>query len=228
MEQRYQHSSSDTLVVARALLVEVANGKEDLLWASLERYVDSDDLLAELLRAFAAAAEESDKAAEAARRVWPKVINHVLNLIEGGRRLKGYRFFGSQALAALMPNAASEVPYLRREVEGESIDWPELLSWRRQVERWLPIAAGSGASVDSLVRLLGSLSETDQAAVGLPWVEVLVKAGPDKVASGSWLLADWLHKVRVHAREPECLSSWQRIVDMLIVAGDTRVADLSD
>ncbi len=116
----------------------------------------------------------------------------------------------------------------RRELEAEPIDWPNLLAWRRQVERWLPAAAGNAKCVDSLVRRLDSLEAAEQAAVGLSWIEVLVEGGPEKVASNSWHLPDWLRKLQPHVQGTEHLSSWRRIVDMLVVAGDTRVSELSD
>ncbi len=157
--------ATDTLVAARALLVEVANGREDLLRAHVEHYADADELLAELLQALAASAEENRAAAEAARRVWSKLIDQVLDLVEAGRRACGHRYFGSTALAALMPNRAYETAYLRRELEGDPIiDWPDVLAWRQQVERWLPAAAGIPRCVDSLVSLLGSLKEADRTA----------------------------------------------------------------
>ncbi|MCP3963602.1 MAG: hypothetical protein GY719_37680 [bacterium] len=227
-KRRYQHRASDTLVAARALLVEVANGKEDLLRAHVKHYIDADGLLAELLRALAASAEENPTAADAARRMWPRLIDQVLNLVEEGRRSCGHRHFGSEALAALIPNLAHETTYLRRELEAEPIDWPDVLAWRRQVKRWLPAAAGNVECVDALVRRLDSHEEADQVAVGLPWIEVLVEGGPGEVASNSWFLPDWLRKLQPHVDGTEHLSSWRRIVDMLVVAGDTRVAEFSD
>ncbi len=226
--RRYNFRASDTLVAARALLVEVANGKEDLLRAHVKHYVDADGLLAELLQALAASAEENRTAADAARRMWPRLIDQVLDLVEAGRRACGHRHFGSGALAALIPNLAYEPAYLRRELEGEPIDWPNVLAWRRQVDRWLPSAAGNASCVDSLVRRLDSLEEADQAAVGLPWIEVLVEGGPEEMASNSWHLPDWLRKLQPHVHGTEHLPVWRRIVDMLVVAGDTRVAELSD
>jgi len=227
-EQGYTHSESDALVAGRALLVEVANGKEGLLQAHVEDYVVDARLLSELLPALAAAAEESRVAAQAARRVWPKIIDQVLDLIDAGYRGTGDGYFTSASLAALMPNRTHTASYLWRELESEPIDWTDVLAWRKQVERWLPVAAGNYECVDSLIGLLGSLKEDDQAEPGLPWIETLVQGGPEGIASRSWLLPDWLREMRLHIRSGGQLSCWQRIVDMLVVAGDTRVAGLSD
>jgi hypothetical protein len=167
-------------------------------------------------------------AAQAARRVWPKIIDQVLDLIDAGYRGTGDGYFTSASLAALMPNRTHTASYLWRELESEPIDWTDVLAWRKQVERWLPVAAGNYECVDSLIGLLGSLKEDDQAEPGLPWIETLVQGGPEGIASRSWLLPDWLREMRPHIRSGEQLSCWQRIVDMLVVAGDMRVAGLSD
>ena len=227
-KQRHMHSASDTLIVARALLFGVANGDEDLLLAHLKECAEDPGLLAELLLAFAAAAEENGLAAESARRIWPKLIDQVLDVIAARDRSRRYGYFAGDDLAALMPNLAYESRYLRRELEAKPIEWADIVAWKRQVERWLPLAAGSRRCVDSLIRTLSPLEGAKQAAVGLPWIEILVKADPNEIASRSFLLPDWLREVRLHARGREELLCWQRIVDMLVVAGDTRVADLSD
>jgi hypothetical protein len=225
---RYRHSASDTLVVARVLLVEVANGSEELLQEHMKHCIEDSGLLAELLKALAAAAEENSRAANAARRVWPKLIDQLLDVIVVGQHPQGRSSLGSAGLAALMPSRTYEAGYLRRELAAEPIDWTDLMAWRRQVERWLPFAAGRAECVDSLVATLGTLTRAEQAAVGLPWIEALVQAAPDRIASGSWSLPNWLRDLQPHARSREELSHWQRVVDMLLVAGDTRVADLSD
>ncbi|MES1243709.1 MAG: hypothetical protein ABUT39_19040 [Acidobacteriota bacterium] len=225
-EPRYMHSSSDSLVVARALLAGAAHGSEDRLYESVEQYAENPGLLAELLQALAAAAEENRRLAEAARSVWPKVIDQVLGFIDAKHHKGGHRYL-EEELAALIPNKAYEAAYLRRELEAEPIDWFDLTAWRRQVERWLAFAAGSPRCVDSLVAALGTLATIQQAIVGLPWIEVLVQAGPDGIARQSWLLPGWLREVQPD-RGHEQRACWQRVVDMLVVAGNTRVADLSD
>jgi hypothetical protein len=227
-KQKYMHSASDTLVVARALLVGVANGSEDLLQEQVKHYAANPKLLAELLQALAAAAEENVTAAEAARRVWPKLIDQVLDGSDTGNRTSRHDYFERAELAALLPNRAFEFGYLRRELAAQPIDWIDVIAWRGQVERWLPLAAGSPRCVDSFVGALGTLTEAEQVAIGLPWIEVLVQADPDGIALGSWWLRDWLRKLQSHVRTREELSCWQRVVDMLVVAGDTRIADLSD
>jgi hypothetical protein len=225
-EPRYMHSRSDSLIVARALLVGAAHGSEDRLHESVAQYAENPGLLAELLQALAAAAEENHRLAEAARSVWPKLIDQVLGFIDAKHPKGGHRYL-EEELAALIPNKAYEAGYLRRELEAEPIDWFDLTVWRRQVERWLAFAAGSPRCVDSLVAALGTLATTQQATIGLPWIEVLVQADPDGIACQSWLLPGWLREVQPHVINQE-RACWQRVVDMLVVAGNTRVADLSD
>jgi hypothetical protein len=96
-----------------------------------------------------------------------------------------------------------------------------------QIVRWLPYAAGVANCVDALVRAIADVPVTDQAYVGLPWIEALVVSDPAAIAHRSWLLPQWLREIRGDARN-EANESWQRIVDALAVAGDSRVSDLMD
>lgn len=42
------------------------------------------------------------------------------------------------------------------------------------------------------------------------------------------MLPDWLHERRADLVTDDQIARWQRVVDMLVVAGDSRVADLAD
>jgi TolB-like protein len=41
-------------------------------------------------------------------------------------------------------------------------------------------------------------------------------------------LPEWLHERRADLVTEDQIARWQRVVDMLVVAGDSRVADLAD
>jgi len=221
------YSADDALVVARALLVEVANGREVMFQMYVKSCKGDPRLLTELLQALSAAGEENEGAARAALHVWPKLIDQVLDEFDSWHDLSGHDHFVS-TLAALIPRRTSEGRYLRRELDTEPIEWTDVIAWRSQVERWLSFASGRPKCIDSLVLAIKTLERAKQVNIGLPWIEVLVKASPERIALRCWHLPDWLRELQPHARCFEALSCWQRIVDMLVVSGDTRVSDLSD
>lgn len=224
----YQHSHTDSLIAARALLMRAADGGDALLFEHFDSYAEDSRLLEELLKALAAAAEENQQAADTARRLWPTLIDRGLDLLGEPKPPSRRQRWRRQAIAAFMPNPAYDYGYLYRELDSDPIVWTDVEAWQPQVARWLPMAAGQRESLDSLVHLLHSVPDDQQGRLGLIWVETLVRADPSEVAWKSYLLPEWLHDVRPHIHEADLIDCWQRIVDMLIVAGDTRVADLAD
>ncbi|MCA9639392.1 MAG: hypothetical protein KC492_01830, partial [Myxococcales bacterium] len=72
-EHGYQHSQSDALVAARAALWQAIDGRDDVVLEYVRNNVTNARLLAEALRALAAAAEERAEAGQHARRLWPNV-----------------------------------------------------------------------------------------------------------------------------------------------------------
>ncbi|WP_326758622.1 hypothetical protein OHB35_11350 [Streptomyces phaeochromogenes] len=226
-EERYQHSASDALVAARALLTVSSATSRDAIERHLTAYADDAAALAEFLRAVAAAAEETATLAAAGQRAWPHIMDHVLDLFDAGHVPDTFDYRGAQALAALVPTTAYDAGYVNRELHGPPQAWTRLLEWGPQIQRWLPYATGVSECVDNVVSALQNLSPADQVRVGLPWLETLITARPDAVAGRSWLLPKWLRDVRGHARN-EFMQSWQRIVDALVVAGETRLSDLAD
>ena len=222
------HRGKHSLVSARALLTLAQHGDDTAIYEFIDAYADNLALLSNLLLALAAAAEETPERAEAARRVWPGVVGHVLDL--HGREHVEFRRYSSEemALTALIPNLAYEVRYLYRELEGQPIVWWEPLALRTEVEAWLAPAAGNARCVDQLIGFLKILALDDQARVGLPWVVPLVLASPVDVAKGSYRLTEWLIEARSAAASAGLSGRWQQIVDSLVVAGDTRLASYSE
>ena len=220
-------SADDALVVARALLTVASGGNDSLLQQHLTALSDHAPAMAGSLEAIAVAAEENPAMGATARRLWPVVMNHVLDHIETGHLLDSQSRHGPQTLTALLPAAAYDAGYLRREIDEQPHPWTTPLEWKPEIERWLPHAAGQANCVDALIRALTGTLEAEQAASGLPWVESLITANHAAAAHQSLLLPQWLRDIRgnVHG---ELMTCWQRIVDALIVTGDSRVSDLAD
>lgn len=226
-KHQYQHSSSDALVAARALLTLASTSGAADTCRHLTAYAHDMGALAEFLQALAAAAEESPTLADTARSLWPTIMEHVLDLFDAGHVPNKADFRGAQALAALVPITAHDAGFLRRELHGQPQEWTAILDWVPQIERWLGHAAGVPDCVDNLVSALRALPQGDQVCWGLQWLESLIASDPAAIARESWHLQNWLREVRGDAHG-EAERRWQRIVDTLTVAGDSRLSDLSD
>ena len=229
----HKHGNPDnrgthTLVSARALLTLAKQRDDAAIYAHIDAYADNSVLLGNLLCALSAAAEETPDRAATARRIWPNVIRHVLELNDSGQEPFQGRHYGDMALAALMPNAAHEVSYLYREVLDTPIAWWEPLALRSEVEAWLAASAGRATCVDQLISFLSVLAPEDQVRTGLPWVATLVLGDPARISGRTYMLTTWLIEMRSIAVDANLLSSWQEIVDALVVAGDSRLAPYSE
>ena len=162
---RLAHSCECT----RSLLTLAEHGDDAAIYAHIDAYADNSALLGNLLRALSAAAEETPDRAATARRIWPKVVRHVLELSDSGHAPFQDHHYGDMALAALMPNAAHDVSYLYREVQDNPIEWWEPLALRSEVEAWLVAAAGRPICVEQLISFLDVLAPETRsvwAAVG--------------------------------------------------------------
>ena len=222
------HRGTHSLVSARALLTLAQHGEDVAIYEHISAYADNSALLGNLLYALSAAAEETPDCAAAARRIWPSVVRHVLDLHNRGHVQFRNDFHGEMALAALIPNAAYEAQYLYREPKEQPLVWWEPLALRSEVQAWLPAAAGKALCVDQLIGFLRKLALEDQARVGLPWVAKLVLANPGNVAKGSYLVETWLIETRSAAESAGLSPQWQQIVDALVVEGVTRMAPYSE
>ena len=227
-KQDFDHRSSHALVAARAFLNLAAAEDDAPLEEHIAAFADRPRELGSLLGALAATAEETPDAAAAARRIWPNVIQQVLELNRAGHHPFGDDHYGEVAIAALMPTPTYESAFLYRELDGAPIAWTDALAWRTAIEAWLPEAAGRPRCADSMIGLLCSLPLDDQVDTGLPWVETLVQADVDAVARQSYRIADWLRDIRATAADRNALIAWQRLVDALVVAGDSSLAPYSE
>ena len=230
---RHKHDDLDergahALETARALLTLAQNGDETAVYQQIDAYADSASHLGNLLRGLSASAEETPDRAATARRIWPNLMLHVLALADAGRTPFQGDSVGDMALAALVPNRASETHYLYRELRGEPINWWDPVAFRSEVEAWLVHANGNATCVDQLVSFLGALSPEDQTRLGLPWMAELVLARPGNIAKRTYLLSNWLVETRPAAAAVGLSNTWQQVVDVLVVEGDSRLAPYSE
>jgi hypothetical protein len=226
-EHGYHHSHSDSLVAARAALWQASRDHDDSVLEYVHRYVENPRLLAEGLQAIGAAAEEGSEAGQHARRLWPKVMDLVLDAAEADPRVFIEHNWGEYAEAALIPNAAAEWGYLTFELAEQPYRWRDLLSWAPEVDRWLDAITRTRMSIDHLVIAVRELDVADQTEQGLQWIERIVTDSGDNCAS-TYTLPEWLRERRVDLVTDDQIARWQRVVDLLVIAGDNRVADLAD
>ena len=217
-----------TLVSARALMTLARDGDDTAIFEQLSAYADNSTLLEKLLRAMSAAAEETPDRAATAKRIWPDIVHHVLELNESGHKpFQGDRD-GDMALAVLIPNQVSELPYLYREVNADPIVWWNPLELAPRIEAWLVPSVGNPRCVDQLVAFVHTLEPEEQVQVVLPWLAKLVLPDPDRIACNTYLLARWLMEMRGAAADSGFIDTWQLIVDALVVAGEMKLAPYSD
>lgn len=222
------HRGTHTLVSARALLTLATCADEAAIYDYIDVYADNSALLGNLLRALSAAAEEAPDRAATARRIWPNIVHHVLQLNRLEHTPFAESYYGDMALASLIPNATSEFSYLYREVNGNQIIWWNPLELEPEVNDWLSTAAGNPMCVDQLIRFVRVLGLDQQVHKGLPWVAKLVEADPFRIARDTFLLPTWLIEIRLTAANVGLQTIWQQVVDDLVVAGVTQLALYSD
>ena len=233
LHYEHQHGDPDereshALVSARALLTLARDGDNTAIYEYINAYADNSTLLGKVLRSLSAAAEETPNRAVTAKRVWPDLVRHVLDLHRSGRTPFSDPHYGDMTLAALIPNPVGELPYLYREVSSDPIVWWDPFELRHQVEAWLALAMGNATCVNQLIRFVRPFDPDNQVRLGLLWVAKIVLADPASVARGAYMLTPWLKDTRSAAVEAGLLAKWQEVVDAMVVAGDSRLAPYSD
>lgn len=219
---------SHTMVSARALLTLAGDCSDaTAICAHMDACADNSELVCHLFRSLSAAAEETPERAATARRIWPSLVRHVLQLNRSGRTPFGGEYFGDLALASLVPTATSASSFLYREIDESPIEWWNPLELVSEVEAWLTSAAGDALCVDQLIGFISAMAPDDQVRVGLPWIMKLVEGHAGRVANRSYVLPAWLIEVKPTVVDAAHLSMWQQIVDELVVAGDARLASYS-
>lgn len=227
-EQDADSRGTHALVAARAILTVANTEKASDVFTHIDAFANNTVLLGNFLRALSAAAEETPGRAETARRLWPSIVFHVIELHERGCTPFDERHHGEYTLASLMPTPTSDVAHLYRELQGEPIKWWAPLEWQSAIERWLSVAAGHPPCVEALILFLQVLSPIEQVRLGLPWVSTLVLSNPAQIAGRTRLIESWLIEVRTAADDAKVLPEWQALVDVLVVAGMDRLAPFAE
>lgn len=221
--------STHTLVAARALLTLNVGNRDAMLEDFIDEYACVPELLAKLIVAISAAGEESPRRAAATRQVWPNILRRVLRLREAGHDFSCEWRYGNSVLDVLVPEPASTVAFLYREVQDEPVRWWEPLSLQAEIGDLLATGETSPWCPGRIVQFLQAVDLEDQARLGLPWIQPLVRRDADNVrAYSSPILQRWLPEIQPAAITVGLHGVWQAIVDDLVVAGDLQLAPYSE
>lgn len=223
-EHGQHRDHNDALIVARSQLQQASDGRDEGVLRYIEGYLGRPHRLSQALRAVAAAGEESETLARHAQRLWPRLMDRVLDAAKEDANILAERTWGEFVVTSLIPSPADI--YITREVAAP-IRWPRPLEWPAQMERWIEQVPASRRALDMLVAAVYEMNLADQVATGLKWVWQLV-AKSDGECVGTITLPGWLRERRPDIKGEEPLAQWQRVVDRLVVAGESRVSDLAD
>jgi DNA-binding transcriptional ArsR family regulator len=224
-EQDTDWRGTHALTSARALL---SINDDAAILTHVNAYIDNPSGLHHTLAALSAAAEEHPNRAKTAHRIWPAIVDRVLDAHDAGHTTFD-RDDRDYTMGALLPALAGDGTYLHTEHADKPIPWWDPNEWQDMVQRWLGVAAGKSKSADRLVRFCTAvLSQHDQARLGLPWVSTTVLADPTAIAARCYNVAPWLIEIRTAAQDAGALNEWQRTVDALVVAGDSCLAPYSE
>lgn len=215
------------LIAARALLALAGRGDTAPLFGHFDAYLDRPGLLDKLLRALAAAGEETTEAAATAEQIWPSIVQHGIAAQAAGHDLTGRAMFGEATLDALIPIPTHQASYLYREVHEQTIRWWKPHELRTQVQALLDTHASGNAFANRLIVFLDSLETHDQARLGLPWIAEIVDNNAEAAARYNAGLPSWLIEIRSAAVDEGLEPAWQETVDALVVAGITELAPYS-
>jgi hypothetical protein len=214
------------LTTARALLTL---NDDQAIHDHVDALLDTPSGLYHALSGLSVAAAEHPDRAATARQLWPTIVERVLDGYAAGRTTfddddRDY------TRAELMPAIVGDGAYLHTEYAGQPIAWWDPAAWQDTVQRWLGVAAGHPKCADRLIPfVVAALPPAEQVRLGLPWVGAAVLANPTAIASRCRSVAPWLIDIRTTAQDAGGPShDWQRIVDALVVAGDSRLAPYSE
>ncbi|MCU1676649.1 MAG: hypothetical protein JWM93_1407, partial [Frankiales bacterium] len=211
-KENYDAYGTHARAAARGLLALAADGDSTPLWHHLTEYFKRPDHLYRLVRGLALFAADQEKTATTARALWPEIMGRALG---DGRRSFTDDLSGTSALAALLPRP------------GDPISWTDPIGWTEQVDAWIDAAAGRPRCIEAFIVFIGDLDVEQQARLGLPRIATLVGANV-AAATGLSILDRWILDVRNAAHRAGDGESWQRLVDALVMAGNSRLSALSD
>jgi hypothetical protein len=170
------------------------------------------------------------------RKVWPSVMAHALAAIEEGRSSLcqtgryGHRDRDEAAASLLLsPQIRMNDRDIDATLQRTKGDWLDLDAMEPLIARWLPFAVGIPQCVDSMVRFVDTMDPSVQLSRGLDLVLQVIDGQFESIASRTWLLCDWLQRLRAgHLLQGATLSKFQMLVDGLAAHGDRRAARLQE
>lgn len=227
-------NDAQTMSAARALLHNfnrVDGTAQDILVAYLTALVPDPHLLSAFLRDLSAVGAETPRLADTARKIWPKVICHVLDQVELHRSIydtKGNRdTFIDLSISHLLPNLDNIPEALHSELGRETYPWMDAEQLVEFISRWLPWAAGRHYCLFELVRFLKKLPMDRQVADGLEWITELCTSIPDRQLASDAVLNEWLVQIKPEADARRAGEAWLSLVDQLVSAGNRALAGYS-
>lgn len=222
------YRGTHTLVAARALLERFAkNGDIVPVLEHLDVLRADAGLMSSFLHGLAAAGAESERLAEAARGVWPSLLQHSLGYVNDEESPYRDHHWGDWAAAALLPDPLPWTQGLYNEVAGAPVDWVRAADLVELIDDWLPTARGERKCVDGLIGILRKLPVDVQVTRGLRWVSDLCIQDGRVTVKQSWLSDNWLKETRRTAEELGRLDEWQMLIDSMVVAGNEGLAPYS-
>jgi hypothetical protein len=202
--------------------------------AALEIYVvtlmEEPSALRQCLDEIARVATYGATQRQVLRRVWPSVMARALDAMEAGRGSlrqggrHGHRD-RDEAIAALLLRPQIRLNDMDVEATLQRVkgDWLEFDALEPLIARWLPFAVGIPRCVDSMVGFMDTMPLEMQVSRGLDLVLQVVDGQFDVIAKQTWLLGEWLEKLRAsHALRAEALSKFHLLVDGLAAHDDWR------
>lgn len=166
-------------------------------------------------------------------KVWPEVMAHLLEVICNespflGKSGRGQRE-RDEAIASLIMRPQIRVEDAAPEATLQSAKeaWLDLDSIDTLITRWLPLAKGIPQCVDSIVGFLDTTAMTTQVSRGLDLVLIVVDGQFESVASHTWLLFDWLERLKAsRSLNTVALAKVHVLADGLAAHGDWRAVRL--
>lgn len=222
------YRETHTLVAARALLDTYAIDHDPQpTLRHLDTLKADAGLLSGLLHGLAAVGAETEIRAEAARHLWPELLDHALTYAAHDPNPYADRHWGDWSAAALLPEPVAWTQGLYNELSGPPIEWVRAEDLLDLLDRWIPLGRGEAKCVDALIRILRKLPAAEQVTRGLPWVTNLCVRDGKAVVNQTWNSNDWLKEIRSPAEELNGLTAWQNLVDSMVVAGNEGLAPYS-
>jgi hypothetical protein len=215
--------------IVEALLIAAAEGESDALHAHVDLFVEYPRALTELLHDLTTIATYNLAQRRALRRMWPMIMDTVLDAIDAGRDPRGDAHWGDEVMALLIPTPAPATAdadpdtTLRQARQG----WPTPTELADRIDRWLSLVQGLPRCLDYLIKLLRMAPLSEQASRGLPWTNRLIDGRFDLIASRSRLLPEWLNELRAaDVIDTAHQSVYLQLVDGLAAHGDRRTVQI--